>query len=257
MMRPWRRRGRAIERRRATRPRRRASREPDRRDRAARRTSADLESDPERVRQGRRPGLHVSVAASGVARRRASARPSAPPGPAGPAARATRPNRAVALPHRHDRRSRIVGLVVAAIGRRAPLGGVDHGPRRSINAGGETLCVPSSSSRSSSLRSASRTSSYCWTRWQATPGMRLLGLAVLDDGGGHALSARQAVIRWLRRRHPRDAGHAPGLRARASSAMLLGRPRHPLALVGLLVTIGQSPTPGATTTATPRSSSRR
>ena len=79
----------------------------------------------------------------------------------------------------------------------------------------------------------------CWTRWQATPGMRLLGLAVLDDGGGHALSARQGVVRWLLVGIPATIATLP-VWAPSLAAMLLAI-LGALALVGLLVTIGQDP----------------
>jgi uncharacterized RDD family membrane protein YckC len=80
----------------------------------------------------------------------------------------------------------------------------------------------------------------CWTRWQATIGMRLLGLAILDDGGGHHLSPGQAMIRWLLVGIAATIAtvpvFVPVLLAVLLAIVALA------ALVGLLVTIGQSPT---------------
>jgi uncharacterized RDD family membrane protein YckC len=79
-----------------------------------------------------------------------------------------------------------------------------------------------------------------WTRWQATLGMRLLGLAVLDHGGGHHISAGQGIIRWLLVGIPATIAtvpvFVPSLVALVLAIVGLA------ALVGLLVTIGQSPT---------------
>jgi uncharacterized RDD family membrane protein YckC len=79
----------------------------------------------------------------------------------------------------------------------------------------------------------------CWTRWHATPGMRLLGLAVLDDSGAFPLGTRQAIVRWVFVGIPATIVTLP-IWAPSLPAMVLAI-LGGVGLVGLLVTIGQDP----------------
>jgi len=78
-----------------------------------------------------------------------------------------------------------------------------------------------------------------WSRWQATPGMRLLGLGILDAGGGHRLAPGQSIVRWAFVGIPATLvtlpAFVPSLLPIAVAVLGLA------ALVGLLVTIGQDP----------------
>ena len=157
------------------------------------------------------------------------------PGPAGQLL-ADAPNRAVALLLDIILLG-VIGIAVAASFGRA-LGGVIT-DRTLATSGGEISAGPFIVVLVLVLALSLVFFVICWTRWQATPGMRLLGLAVLDDGGGHALSARQGVVRWLLVGIPATIATLP-VWAPSLAAMFLAI-LGALALVGLLVTIGQDP----------------
>lgn len=157
------------------------------------------------------------------------------PGPAG-LLLADAPNRVVALLIDMMVLS-LVGLVVtASLG--AALGGVVTA-RTLETTGGELNVVPF---LIVAILVLALSLAYCaisWTRWQASPGMRLLGLAVLDEGGRHPLSGRQAFVRWLLVGIPATLTTLP-VYVPSVVAMLLGV-LGAAALAGLLATIGQSP----------------
>jgi uncharacterized RDD family membrane protein YckC len=129
----------------------------------------------------------------------------------------------------------LIGIAIAASFGRA-LGGVVT-DRTLVTTGGELSAGPFIVVLVIVLALSLAYFVACWTRWRATPGMRLLGLAILDEDGGSPLSARRAAVRWLLVGIPATIATLP-VWAPSLLAMLvaiLGA----VALVGLLVTIGQ------------------
>jgi uncharacterized RDD family membrane protein YckC len=157
------------------------------------------------------------------------------PGPAGQLL-ADAPNRAVALLLDMILLG-VIGIAVAGSFGRA-LGGVIT-DRTLATSGGEISAGPFVVVVVLVFALSLASFVVCWTRWHATPGMRLLGLAILDESGGHALSVRQAVVRWLLVGIPASLATLP-VWAPSLVAMLLAI-IGAIALLGLLVTIGQDP----------------
>ena len=87
----------------------------------------------------------------------------------------------------------LIGIVVAATLGQA-LGGVVTDPTL-VTSGGDLSAGPFILVAIAVLALSLAYFALGWTRWLATPGMRLLGLAILDDGGWDPLPARHAVMR--------------------------------------------------------------
>jgi uncharacterized RDD family membrane protein YckC len=155
------------------------------------------------------------------------------PGPAGRSL-ADAPNRAVALAL-DTIVIGLIGIAVAATLGRA-LGGVVT-DRTLATSGGDLSAGPFILVAVAVLALSLAYFAVCWTRWQATPGMRLLGLAILDDSGAYPLPVRHAVIRWLLVGIPATIVTLPVWAPSLPAVLLaiLGA----IALIGLLVTIGQ------------------
>ena len=131
----------------------------------------------------------------------------------------------------------LLGLLVAAtVG--AALGGVVT-PRTLDSAGGDLDLVPFLVVLVLVLLLSLAYFAIGWSRWAATLGMRLLGLTLLADDGGHRLPTAQAIARWVVVGIPATIAtlpiFVPSLLAVILAIIAL------IGLVGLLLTIGQDP----------------
>jgi uncharacterized RDD family membrane protein YckC len=179
------------------------------------------------------PDLPIASLPSSLARSLRSTERA--PGPAGRSL-ADAPNRAVALVLDIILIG-LIGLAVAATLGRA-LGGVTT-DRTLVASGGDLSAGPFILVVVAVLAIGLAYFVVCWTRWRATPGMRLLGLAILDEGGDVPLAPRQAIVRWLFVGIPATLATLP-IWAPSLFSMLLAIVAA-IVLVGLLVTIGQDP----------------
>jgi uncharacterized RDD family membrane protein YckC len=178
------------------------------------------------------PSAPPAVSSSGSLARSLSSTQRAP-GPAGHLL-ADAPNRAVALSLDMIVIGLIGILVAASLG--GALGGVIT-DRTLETPGGEISAAVFVVVAIAVLALSLAYFVVCWTRWHGTLGMRLLGLAVLDQEGGHALSVGQAGIRWVLVGIPATVVTVPAWVPTVPAMLLavIGA----IALIGLLVTIGQ------------------